>query len=97
MRTQVRLNAYERGIVEALAGGFGYSAEEARGLVVRYIDVVRKLGGYDTCRDHAERLQAADRTGYTPEQWMDKIRRIDADAAKDAGIPGLEKPIAHVR
>lgn len=97
MRTQVRLNAYERGIIDALTGGFGYTAEAARKLVVRYIDVVRKLGGYDTCRDHAERLDHAERIGYTPEQWMDKIRRLDADAAKDNGIPGLERPVLHVR
>lgn len=53
MKTQVRLNPYERGIAEALAGGFGYSAADARSLVIR------KLGAYDNCRDHAERIAEA--------------------------------------
>ena len=64
---------------------------------MRYIAVFRKLGGYDTCLDHAERLQQADRNGYAPEAWPEKIRRIDRDAAADAGIPGLEGRYARVR
>lgn len=91
MATQVRLNRYERGIVEALAANFGYSAEAARRLVIQYIEVVRKLGGYDTCLDHAERLAHADRTGYAPEAWLERIRGVEQGAAQDKGIAHLER------
>ncbi|MBB6732434.1 hypothetical protein [Cohnella zeiphila] len=97
MKTQIRLNLYERGIVEALEERFGYSAEEARQLTVQYIGVIRKLGGYDTRFDHAERLDLARKQGYTPEQWLEKIRLLDAEEAKDEGIPHLEGPYESVR
>lgn len=90
MNTKVRLNLYERGIVDSLVTDFGYGAAEARKLVVRYISVIRKLGGYDSCFDHAERLVEAERSGYTPEAWMDRLRLIDKDAARDEGIVHLE-------
>ncbi|XEC97377.1 hypothetical protein AB6A23_12945 [Paenibacillus tarimensis] len=98
MRTQVRLNLYERGIVDALVANFGYTADAARRLVVEYIRVIRKLGGYDTCLDHAERLVHAQNAGHSPEAWLERIRIIDLEAAQDKGIPHLERnEYAHVR
>jgi len=83
---RVRLNLYERGIAEALAADFGYGKEEARLLVAEYIQVVRKLGGYDTCSDHAERLHAARRNGYRPEDWLKRIEDLRRDKLKDKNV-----------
>ncbi|OPA75634.1 hypothetical protein BVG16_20055 [Paenibacillus selenitireducens] len=95
MKTQVRLNTYERGIVHSLVTSFGYEAGPARELVVQYIAVIRKLGGYDTCYDHAERLVQARQLQVTPEAWLERIRNLDREAAKDKGIPHLERNIAY--
>ena len=89
MNKKVRLSRYEGGIAEELTNKFGYSAEDARELVVQYIDVVRKLGGYDSCLDHAERLHLAKTEGYSPEKWLEKIRTLEV--ALDDVIPQLEK------
>ncbi len=98
MRTQVRLSSYERGIAEALTTSFGLTAEAARKLVVQYIHVIRKLGGYDSCYDHADRLVQSQKAGLTPEMWLDRIQKIDREAAKDRGIPYLEQTgFVHVR
>lgn len=100
MERQVRLNRYERGIVEALAANFDYSAAAARWLVVEYIGVIGELGSYDTCLDHAERLVRGTQAGQAPEAWLERIRLLDAEAARDKGIPHLEGTDyahAHVR
>ena len=99
MKTQVRLNTYERGIVNALMTGFGFTASAARELVVQYISVIRKLGGYDPCHDHAERLVQARQLQVTPEAWLERIQGVDREVAKDKGIPHLERsePYARVR
>jgi hypothetical protein len=98
MTLQVRLNPYERGIVDALTANFGFTPRAARQLVVDYITVIRKLGGYDSCLDHAERLVQARNAGYSPEAWLERIRIIHMEAAKDKGIPHLERTeYVHVR
>jgi hypothetical protein len=91
MKTPVRLNLYERGIVESLVTSFGLTTEAARELVVQYVKVIRALGGYDTCYDHAERLVQAQKVNYLPEEWLERIRVINVEAAKDKGIPHLER------
>ncbi len=91
MRTRARLNPYERSIVDALVGHFGYRADAARQLVVQYIDIVRKLGGYDHQLVQAERLVQAIHAGYTPEAWLARIQTVEKAAAKDPGIPHLER------
>lgn len=93
MKTQVRLNLYERGIVEALVNGFGYTNEGGRKLVVAYAEVIRKLGGYDTCYDHAERLVDAQQINCMPEEWLKRINNIAKEAAHDKGILHLEGPM----
>lgn len=96
--TKVRLNLYERGIVDALIANFGYPAPAARQIVVEYIRVIRKIGGYDTCIDHAERLVHAQKAGYTPEEWLGHICNVVLEADLDHGIPHLERTsYAHVR
>lgn len=97
MTAQVRLSRYERGIVEALAEAFGYKADEARRLVVQYIAVIRKLGGYDSCLDHAERLVQAEQMEIAPEDWLERIRAVDRDEARDKGIPHLERGSQYAR
>ncbi|MBW7473122.1 hypothetical protein K0T92_00030 [Paenibacillus oenotherae] len=97
MTAQVRLNLYERGIVEELVEHFGYSADGARRLVVQYIAVIRKLGGYDSCRDHAERLVQAQQLNLMPEEWLERIRSIDREAAADKGILHLEHGSQYAR
>ena len=97
MAAQVRLNRYERGIVDSLVDTFEYPAEAARGIVVRYIEVVRKLGGYDNCLDHAERLHRAHQANHPPEQWLERIRILETESRMAGAIPGLEDAHAQVR
>lgn len=97
MTAQVRLSLYERGIVEALVGSCGFTADAARRLVIQYIVVIRKLGGYDSCFDHAERLAEAQQLGIAPEEWLERIRTIDRDAARDKGISHLERGSQYAR
>ncbi|MCD9021546.1 hypothetical protein [Cohnella silvisoli] len=87
MTTRVRLNLYEQGIAETLVYNFGYTKGAARELVVEYIQVVRLLGGYDTCLDHAERLHTARKNGFTPNQWTKRIEEVRRDKLKDKGLP----------
>jgi len=87
MTTRVRLNLYERGIVDTLVAEFGYNKDEARCLVAEYIHVVRKLGGYDTCLDHAERLHTARQNGFKPEEWLIRIREVRRGKLQDKGFP----------
>jgi hypothetical protein len=87
MKTQVRLNIYERGIVNSLVNSFGFTNESARKLVVKYIEVIRNLGGYDTSYDHAERLVQAQKTNYLPKAWLERNHSIAREAALDKGIP----------
>jgi hypothetical protein len=91
MKTQVRLNLYERGIAEALVTSFGFTTQTARELVVQYVKVIRALGGYDTCYDHAERLVQAQKVSYLPEEWLERIRILTVESAKDKGISHLEQ------
>lgn len=90
MKTQVRLNLYERGIVDSLVQNFGYTPQGARKLVVDYVEVIRKLGGYDTCYDHAERLVQATTINCKPEDWLNRINVIAKEAVQDKGILHLE-------
>ncbi|MDR6552669.1 hypothetical protein [Paenibacillus qinlingensis] len=98
MKTQVRLNLYERGIVDAIVQSFDYTPQDARKLVVDYVEVIRKLGGYDTCYDHAERLVQAATRNYKPEEWLKRIHVIAKEAVQDKGIHHLEGRLhVHVR
>jgi hypothetical protein len=96
MKTQVRLNLYERGIVIALVEYFGYTVDGARDLVVQYIGVIRKLGGYDSCLDHAERLHLAKLKDYSPERWLEKIHKLDTETEINNEIPRFEERYVHV-
>jgi hypothetical protein len=90
MNTRVRLNLYERGIVTSLVQDHNFKPDTARQLVVQYIKVIRKLGGYDSCDQHAERLAQAQRIGYTPEAWLKRILDIEREELRDKGIPERE-------
>lgn len=86
VKTGIRLSMYERGIVEALVADFGYNTTEARGLVVEYIEVVRKLGGYDNCGQYAGLLDRARRMNQLPSQWLERIHDIERGELRDRGI-----------
>jgi hypothetical protein len=90
-KTQVRLSLYERGIVEALTVEYGYSQQDARTLVVDYIEVVRKLGGYDNCEQFAQLLDQARRVQHSPTQWLEHIQGIDKGELRDRGINPEER------
>ncbi|WP_138753243.1 hypothetical protein [Paenibacillus sinopodophylli] len=90
-RAQVRLSLYERGIVEALSANYGYTAADARALVVEYIEVVRKLGGYDHCGYYAELVDRARRLGHSPAQWLEHIQGIEKGELRDRGIASEER------
>jgi hypothetical protein len=96
MKSQVRLNLYERGIVESVVMDFNFIPSDARDLVVEYIDVVRKLGAYDNCELQAERLVRAKRLGYSSEAWLERIQSLRREALHDRGIENPAE-IAHVR
>lgn len=85
-KTQVRLSLYERGIVEALVAGYGYSAADARQQVVDYIEVVRKLGSCDNCGQYAQLLDRARRMSQPPSQWLDRIHDVERGELRDRGI-----------
>ena len=77
---------------------FGYTPQGARKLVVEYAEVIRKLGGYDTCYDHAERLVQATTINCKPEEWLKRINLIAKEAVQDKGILHLEGRLhVHVR
>jgi hypothetical protein len=80
------LNQYERGIAEALTSLYGYEPQEARSLVIRYIEVIRRLDGYDNCEDHAQRLHLARKTDVSPEEWLTRIQDAERGALRDTGI-----------
>jgi hypothetical protein len=90
-KTQVRLSLYERGIVEALAIHYGYTPVDARALVVEYIEVVRKLGGYDNCEQYAMLLDRARRMRHTPSQWLEHIQNLEKGELRDRGIESEER------
>ncbi|WP_141506167.1 hypothetical protein [Paenibacillus luteus] len=90
-KTQVRLSLYERGIVEALTAEYGYSQPDARTLVVDYIEVVRKLGGYDNCGQYAQLLDHARRVQHSPAQWLEHIQAIEKGELRDRGIDSEER------
>jgi hypothetical protein len=95
MKSQVRLNLYERGIVESIVTDFNTIPADARKLVVEYIDVVRKLGAYDNCEVQAERLIQAKSLGYSPAIWLERIHSLRREALQDRGIETQDQ-IAHV-
>ncbi|WP_028610288.1 hypothetical protein [Paenibacillus harenae] len=90
-KSQVRLSIYERGIVEALVADYGYAAADARSLVVDYIVVVRKLGGYDNCGQYAQMLDKARRMDHPPLQWLERIVDIEKGELRDRGIDSEER------
>ncbi|MFD0958544.1 hypothetical protein [Paenibacillus chungangensis] len=85
-KTRVRLSLYERGIAESLVSQYGYTPYEARELVVDYIAIVRKLGGYEQCVHYAELLHRARESGYAPSAWLQRIIEIEGGEARDRGI-----------
>jgi hypothetical protein len=90
MKTHIRLNLYERGIVTSLIQIHHFSPDSARELVVQYIEVIRRLGSYDNCEEYAERLVQAQRIGYTPAAWLERIHEIELQEIRDTGIPDRE-------
>jgi hypothetical protein len=90
MKILVRLNLYERGIVTSLVQDYNFNPDTARQLVVSYITPLRKLGGYDSCLVHAERLIRAKQIGYTPEAWLERILEIEHEEMHDKGISDRE-------
>ncbi|CAM4060615.1 hypothetical protein L1N85_09950 [Paenibacillus alkaliterrae] len=90
-RTQVRLSLYERGIVEALVEQYRYTAADARKLVVDYIAVLRKLGGYEQCTHYAQLLDRARRMNHSAEQWLERIQEIEKGELRDRGIESEER------
>lgn len=84
--TRVRLSAYERGIAEALVQGWNYEPLAARELVVEYIKVIRRLGGYEPCTHYAALIDRAKRAGHTPSMWIQRIVDIEQGEAMDRGI-----------
>lgn len=91
VKTQVRLSLYERGIVEALADEYVYNTADARKLVVEYIEVVRKLGGYDNCGQYAQLLDRARRMNHPPSQWLEHIQGVEKVELRDRGIGSEER------
>lgn len=96
MKSQVRLSLYEHSIVDSITQNFGIAAADARDLVVQYIEVIRKLGGYDNCEEHAERLIQAQKNGYSPEAWLERIHSLRSEAIRDRNMT-LQVEIAQVR
>ncbi|WP_054024126.1 hypothetical protein [Bacillus sp. FJAT-28004] len=90
-RTQVRLSLYERGIAEALAAEYGYTTADARELVVEYIQVIRKLSGYDNCAQYAQLLDRARRMNHPPAQWLERIQSLEKGEMRDRGIDSEER------
>ncbi|NIK77280.1 hypothetical protein FHS15_002416 [Paenibacillus castaneae] len=86
VKRQVRLSLYERGIVEALVADYGYDEGDARQLVIQYIEVVRKLGGYDNCGHYAQLLDHASRMNQPPAKWLERIQDIEWGELRDRGI-----------
>lgn len=84
--TRVRLSLYERGIAEALVRDYGYTPTAARELVVEYIAVIRRLGGYEQCGHYAGLLHRAKTLEHTPSQWIQRIVEIEQGEARDHGI-----------
>lgn len=95
--TQVRLSLYERGIAEALVGQFGYAAAVARQLVIRYIAVIRKLGGYEPCSHYAQLLDRAHRADHPPEKWLEHIREAEKGELRDPGFEQEERQYLQTR
>ncbi|CAM4240364.1 hypothetical protein FHS16_001283 [Paenibacillus endophyticus] len=91
VKAQVRLSLYERGIVEALSADHGYPASEARALVVEYIEIVRKLGGYENCTHYAQLLDLARRSEHSPAEWLERIQGIEKGELRDRGIGSEER------
>jgi hypothetical protein len=96
MKSQVRLSLYERSIVDSIRKDFGIAPAEARILVVQYIEVIRKLGGYDNCEEHAERLIQAQKNGYSPEAWLERIHTLRSEAIRDRNMT-LQVEVAQIR
>jgi len=90
VRTQVRLSIYERGIAEALAAEYGYTTADARELVVEYIQVIRKISGYDNCGQYAQLLDRARRMNQPPAQWLERIQSVEKGEMRDRGIDSEE-------
>lgn len=92
MKTQVRLNLYEREIVNALVHEHHLKSDNARQLVIDYIKPIRKLGGYDSCQTHAERLVRAQEIGYSSDDWLKRITAIEHEELQDRIDSGREHP-----
>lgn len=82
----IRLSMYERSIVDALVGRHGYDHSFARGLVIDYIGVIRKIGGYDQSGYYADLVHRAYEDGCTAERWLGAIAEVEHGEARDPGI-----------
>jgi hypothetical protein len=55
-------------------------------MAIPNIEVIRKLGGYDNCEEHAERLIQAQKKGYSPDAWLERIHILRSDAIRDRNM-----------
>ncbi|MNZ89864.1 hypothetical protein D3C78_1088010 [compost metagenome] len=95
--SQVRLSLYERGIVDSLAADYGYTTAEARELVVEYIAVVRRLGGYDNCSEYARLLDRARRMNHPSSLWLESILELEKGELRDRGTTAEQNEYLQTR
>ncbi|WP_156739363.1 hypothetical protein [Paenibacillus oryzae] len=82
----IRLSMYERSILDALVSRHGYEHSFARSLVSDYIDVLRKIGGYEQSGHYADLIHRAYSEGCSPERWLGIIADVEQGEARDRGI-----------
>jgi hypothetical protein len=83
MRKQThKLNNYEQEIINELQSIFGYNHIVAMSILMEYLPVLKKLGGYDNPRDHAESFHNARTRQFTCQQWLDHIAKMDEKPTK---------------
>jgi len=91
VRAKIRLSLYERGIVDALVAHYGYTAQAARELTVRYIDVVRKIGGYEQSFYYSELIHRAKEADYSPAAWLKRIGEVERGELRDKGVAAVNE------
>lgn len=67
------LDAYEQAIADKIHEQFNRTLEDACEIVIRYRNVINKVGCYDNAVDWAERLVGAVEKEWTPDKWLAHI------------------------
>jgi hypothetical protein len=67
------LDIYEQAIADKIHEQFNRTLEDAYELVIRYRNVINKVGRYDNAEDWAERLVEAVEKEWTPDKWLAHI------------------------